>query len=98
MDSALRRFVFTGGAVGAAFGLLSPFLMDFLLHDALRSTWKETIASDLKLLFSLDVPVGGFIVMTAMALIMLVMGLFGALMGVSVSCAVFRFILFLNRE
>lgn len=86
----LRRFLLAGALVGAAVGIAISPLMDVLGTVPFQGAWRDTIVEDMKVLFSLSLPRESVLVTAAFIVIILVLALFGSLMGMLLSFVIHR--------
>ena len=97
-DRKLKRLLMAGAAAGAAMTVVITLLMDVLYADALGGTWRQAIAKDLHTFFSIAVPEGSLLVTAIFLVILLLLGSFGALMGLIFAFFVYSFLEFLLKK
>ncbi|GAB4390836.1 MAG: hypothetical protein Kow0025_25560 [Thermodesulfovibrionales bacterium] len=94
----LRRFLTAGAIAGAFLSIAISLLMDPLYSDALGGTWRDAIVNDLRNFLSLEVRRDSLLVTAILALVLSILGLFGAFMGLIFTFFVYKFFSFLIRD
>jgi hypothetical protein len=87
-----------GAILGALMGIGIALSMDSLYSTGLEGSWRDAIVKDLHTFFSLEVTKGSPLVIAIFALVLLILGVFGALMGVIFSFFVYKFLDFLKTK
>ena len=94
----LKAFLLAGSALGALMGIGIALSMDSLYAGALEGSWRDAIVKDLHTFFSLEVTKDHPLVIAVFALILLILGVFGAVMGLIFSFFLFKFFDFLRTK
>lgn len=95
-ESRLKRYLFVGAIIGGLMSLAITFLMDTLFAESLNGTWRDAIVSDLNNIFHLETTRNSLIVFIIFGVILVILGGFGAFMGVIFTFLVYRFFAFLK--
>jgi len=95
-ESRLKRYLFVGAVIGGLMSLAITFLMDTLFAESLNGTWRDAIVSDLNNFFHLEATRNSPIVFIIFGVILVILGGFGAFMGVIFTFLVYRFFAFLK--
>lgn len=94
----LKTLIRAGAALGALASVGIALMMDVMFADSMGGTWRAAISDDFQALFAMDYPPGSFPVTLVFIAIMLVLGLFGALMGTAFVAFIYKFIQMLVKE
>jgi hypothetical protein len=97
-DRRLRVVLILGAVGGAVLSIAFTLLLDVLYADSLGGTWRDAISNDLNTFLSVAYPPDGFVVTVLFLVVILVLALFGALLGSIFSTFVFRLITLLTGE
>lgn len=94
----LKRLLYIGSIFGALITIAITLLMDVFYADVLGGTWRQAIQKDIHSFFSISVSENSFIVIAIFLVILIILGSFGALMGMIFTYFVYSFLEFLIRE
>ena len=97
-SGSLKAFLLAGSALGALLGIGIAISMDSLYAGALEGSWRDAIVKDLHTFFSLNVMKNSPVVIAVFALILLILGVFGAVMGLIFSFFIYKFFEFLRAK
>jgi len=94
----LKRVVLAGALGGALATVAMALLLDTIYGDALGGSWREAIVHDLETFLNWSVEPQDAVVSLLLALTMLLLAVFGGLMGVAFSFFLYRFFQFLRER
>lgn len=94
----LKKLIWASAALGALASIGIALMMDIMFADSLGGTWRFAISDDFQALFARDYPPESLPVTLVFIGIMLVLGLFGALMGTVFVAFIYKFIQMLVKE
>ena len=90
-DRSVKRYLAVGAVIGGIISIRISLLMDSLFSDALKGTWRDAIVSDLNKFFHFQTSPDTLIVYLIFGIILLILGGFGALMGVIFTFFIIKF-------
>ena len=91
-----RKILIAGAAFGGAMAVVISLLMDFMFAGSMNGTWRDAIASDFKLLFSITISPEGLMAYLMFFVVLLVMAAVGAAMGFVFAYIIYKFLSFLT--
>ena len=97
-NKGLKAVMLVGAAIGAILSVTFTVLMDVLYADSLGGTWRDAIVNDMHSLFSVSYDPHSFVVTLLYILIILILALFGALLGALFTTFSYKFLSLLTRE
>jgi hypothetical protein len=95
-DRRLKRYLLVGAIIGGLMSVAISLLMDTLFADSLNGTWRDAIVSDLNNFFKVQVATSSPLVFIVLGVILLVLGGFGAFMGIIFTFFIYKFFSFLK--
>jgi hypothetical protein len=95
-DRRLKRYLLIGAIIGGLISVAISLLMDTLFADSLNGTWRDAIVSDLNNFFKVKVTTSSSLVFIVFGVILLVLGGFGAFMGIIFTFFIYKFFSFLK--
>jgi len=97
-NKGLKTVLLVGASIGAILSVTFTVLMDALYADSLGGTWRDAIVHDMHSMFSVTYAPDSFVVTVLYILIILLLALFGALMGALFTTFAYKFLSLLTRE
>lgn len=91
-----RKLVIGGALLGAVMTIVVSLLMDVLYADALNGTWRDAIVLDLNRYFSVSLSPDSLVVYMIFGLILLILSVFGAVIGIVFVLLIYKFLAFLT--
>lgn len=94
----MKKAFYIGIVAGGLLGIIVALSMDVLLGKSLGGGWSEAVANDMNRMFGSSLPQTHFLVIAGVAVVIGIIGAFGAIMGGIFSVMIARLFSMLTKD